>query len=319
MKFRSLRELPKPIPPPCYIKPGILPVGGIITLMGEPGVGKSRMLQQILFEIASGRRVLGLFPATEAKVLYMEYEKRSEIARGRFYEDAWWQYYPKAIDNIHYYDEKVLRLDRREDVNLIRQAAIDMDAQVIAIDSFATAIMDDVKIDVVRESIGNWRDMIKESKMCAIFIQHIVKKGDEFDRRSGEFKKAPLKMDDMKGSKFLSYEVDAMFGLTKGEAGRRNFSVLKHSHSPIQYSEQADMSFEADLGSCVPFKNNGQEILRIIDSAGGTTDLATIESMLKIGSRHTTLGIITRLSQLGFVEVLQSQGHSRTIVKAKYY
>ena len=61
----------------CLIEPGLLPTGGILSIAGEPGVGKSWLVQQIVFEIASGRRILGLFPTKKTKVAHFEVEKRN--------------------------------------------------------------------------------------------------------------------------------------------------------------------------------------------------------------------------------------------------
>ena len=68
----------------CFIQPGLLPTGGLMIITGEPGIGKSWLSQQSAFELAEGRRWLGLFPTNRVKTLYLELEKRSPIARERF-------------------------------------------------------------------------------------------------------------------------------------------------------------------------------------------------------------------------------------------
>lgn len=302
-----LSKMPKPNPPNCLIEPGLLPSGGIMTVIGEPGVGKSKLVQQMCFEIANGERVLGLFPAKEGKVAYFEFEKRSDMAKARFWDDGWWARYPKAPStNLAYYDERVLKFDNPADVVEMTRLLKDFDAKLFVVDSFATAILDDVELGRLRLAVERCREMVKEVKMSAILIQHIVKRGVEFNKQTGEYVSPPLRMDDMKGSKHLEYEVDTIMGVTKSRKGWRNIAILKHSHTPIQYSELEPIRFQACFGDPIPFKTQAAEVMHALDS-GGSIDSLTLQQQLKI-SRPTLNNILDRLEELGLTETIHTGG-----------
>lgn len=306
-KLVPLFKMPRPQPPNCLIEPGILPTGGIITVIGEPGVGKSKLVQQIAFEIANAERILGLFPAKEERVAYFEFEKRSDIAKARFWDSSWWGRYPKApAKNLTYYDEQVLKFDNVLDVEKMTKLLEEFQTGLLIVDSFATAILDDVEISRLRLAIERCRTMVRKLRMSAILVQHIVKRGVEFNKQTGEYVSPPLRMDDMKGSKHLEYEVDSIIGVTKSRKGWRDIAILKHSHTPIQYSELEPIKFRAAFGTSEPFQCQGAEVMRALDGYG-SIDSSTLEQKLNI-SRPTLNNILDRLEELGLIEVIHSKG-----------
>jgi len=278
-----------------------------MTVIGEPGVGKSKFVQLISFEVANIERMLGLFPTKGGKVAYLEFEKRSDMARARFWDGAWWIRYPRApSQNLTYYDEKVLKFDSPSDVEKMTELLKEFETTLLVVDSFATAILDDVELSRIRLAIERCRDMVRKLKMAAILVQHIVKRGVEFNKRTGEYVSPPLRMDDMKGSKHIEYEVDTIIGITKSRKGWRDVAILKHSHTPIQYSELEPIKFQTAFGTAEPFQCQGAEVMRALDRYG-STDSPTLEQKLNI-SRPTLNNILDRLEELGLIEVIHSKG-----------
>lgn len=64
----------------CLIEPGILPFNGKMILYGPTQVGKSLLVSQLGFDVATGRPWLGKMPVTQGKVAYVQ----CEIGRGKF-------------------------------------------------------------------------------------------------------------------------------------------------------------------------------------------------------------------------------------------
>jgi len=310
--------MPIPNPPNCLIEPGLLPTGGIMAVIGEPGVGKSKFVQQICFEVASGERVLGLFSTKEGKVAYFEFEKRSDITKARFWDAGWWARYPKApISNLSYYDEEVLKFDSPANIEKMKRLLEEFKVKLFIIDSFATAILDDVEISRLRAAVERCRTLVKDLETSAILVQHLVKRGVEFSRKTGEYVSPPLRMDDMKGSKHLEYEVDTIVGITKTRKGWRDVAILKHSHTPIQYSELEPIKFQTAFGTPVPFQCQGAEIMGFLDK-NGPSDSLTLEQQLKT-NRHTLNSALDRLEELGLTETIHSKGRSSSMTRIKKF
>ena len=62
---------------------GILPKGGVLLVTGEPGGGKSWMLQELALAFTTGRPWLGHFPTTKADVLVIDEENALRLLKKR--------------------------------------------------------------------------------------------------------------------------------------------------------------------------------------------------------------------------------------------
>ena len=306
MRIKSIEELW--LSPPedvnCVIEPGLLPTGGIMVVIGEPGIGKSFLVQQMAFEIATGRRLIGIFPCKRKKVAYFELEKRSPISRRRFKDEEWQKEYPGATYSLGFYDDTIPRLDTDKGAKLFKDAVEDFGCKVVIVDSFSVTLEDEIELSSQKRTILKYREIAKDLKLSFILIQHLVKRGIVYDPKTSQYKEPPLRLDDMRGSKYMEYEVDTVMGLVHGKSkGIRQLGFLKHSFSPIQLSEEQPLLVTFTGSKAVPFNpldTNMPRILSVIDKEG-PLKFAELESRAGI-SRPTFLRAKDTLISLGLVE-----------------
>lgn len=275
MHFKSMREI---LSTPeeeikSVIQPVLLPVGGIGVITGEPGIGKSFLMQQTTFELSCGHRWLGLFPVMASRVGYLETEKRSAVSRNRFRKELWFDRFPQAKDSVFYYDEEMIELDtiigNTKLMDMIMQKGIDL----LIIDSISTIIGDETQLPTMKAVFKNLREITTMLGITIICIQHLKKRDTQFDKASGTFIEPPLRMDDLRGSKFIQYDADLIVGVVKTKReGVRELAFLKHSHSPISFDEKPPFNFMFNGGAVPPFVPHGRmehsdEVLRLLDLA----------------------------------------------------
>ena len=213
----------------CFIGPGLLPTGGILVICGEPGIGKSFLAQQTAFELACGRRWMKLFPARESTVVFLELEKRSPISRARFRRDDWQAEYPEAMINLAYYDDDIPQLDTDIGVNKLEKIITDSNAKIIIVDSFTTTLLDETDTVNIKRAVINYRKLAKNHGISFILVQHLIKRPTTYDQKQGKWKEPPLRLNDIKGSKYLQYEVDTVLGMAVSKGREREIGFLKHS------------------------------------------------------------------------------------------
>ena len=295
----------------CFIRPGLLPTGGLMVITGEPGVGKSFLAQQTAFELSSGRRWLGLFPSNRVKVAYFELEKRSPIARARFRRDDFRKEYPESVDYLGYYDEDVPRLDTDAGTKLLERLVSDFGTQVVIVDSFATTVWDEIDLSNIKKSVGNYRSIAKKLHLSFILIHHLTKRGVQYDSKKGEWKEPPIRLDNLRGSKFLEYEVDTVIGLTRQRiSGIRDIGFLKHSFCPFPYIEMVPLHYFYQASTPKPFAttNHADKILDLIDL--GINKVKDLEFHTKI-SRPTIRKTIDEIATYGLIKKHEGGGKGR--------
>lgn len=80
----SLEDLLNQVDDVEWLVDGILPKAGVLLVTGEPGGGKSWMLQELALAFSTGRPWLGHFPTTKAEVLVIDEENALRLLRKRF-------------------------------------------------------------------------------------------------------------------------------------------------------------------------------------------------------------------------------------------
>jgi len=299
----------------CFIDPGLLPTGGLLVITGEPGVGKSFLVQQTAFELATGRRLLGLFPTRREKTVYCEFEKGTPIARSRFTDPRWKIHYSGAIGYLHYYDKSVPDLSNPREVESFTEALHNFGSKIAIIDSYSVMIDDELNLSEQRNIILTYRRIANELKMSFILIQHLKKKGRDYNRNTGGYQAAPLEMNDLRGSKTIQYEVDTIIGLVVDKRkGFRQLGFLKHSHCPMLLSEEPPIILRFDGSSATPFTPSEENLAAVMSNLKelGPTSFVDMETILGV-SRPTLLKIIERLQNLGIADV-DYLGHEKYVV-----
>ena len=292
----------------CYIGPGLLPTSGILVICGEPGIGKSFLAQQTAFELACGRRWMGLFPAKETIVVYLELEKRSPIARARFRREDWQKEYPEALVNLGYYDEDIPQLDTDFGANKLENMIKDTGAKIIIVDSFTTTILDETDTVNIKTAVVNYRKLAKTYEVSFILIQHLIKRPTTYDQKGGKWKEPPLRLNDMKGSKYLQYEVDTVLGVAISKGREREIGFLKHSFCPYQLSEAGPLYFQYRPDTTTPFLFSNDKVKDLLFYVGnGITELSDLENALGM-TRPTITQLIYKLRDMGLVKKITGGG-----------
>jgi len=305
----------------CLIEPAILPTSGIMVVTGEPGVGKSFLTQEMAFELACGKRLLGLFPTKAVKVACLELEKRTPIARKRFRHPGLLLEYPESKYNLGYCDEEVPQVDTEFGANMLKEALKNFEARVAIIDSYTLTLADEIELSNQKRAIRNYRAIAKELNLSFIIIQHLVKRGTVFDYKRGEFRAPPLQLDDLRGSKTLEYEVDTVVGLVHSKIrGIRELAFLKSSYSPFPLSEEAPISLCFDGSEPKPFSPSS-DVVSIINKVDRNPVVFVEELEKELGkTRPTILRILERLKGFGLIDIIEGKGRgSRTFIKQILY
>jgi len=307
---------------------GLLTPGGLLVITGEPGVGKSWLAQQIGFEIACGFRILGLFTSIMCKVIYFELEQMSQVAEERFQGDAWKaKYGEKGKGNMGLYNESRIKFDNQKSVNEFKRVVTDFGgANVVIMDSYSVTLNDETELKQQKNAITNYREVAKEMGMGIILIQHLVKRGQAYNSKAGRFVQPPLRLDDIRGSKFLQHEVDTAIGLTQPRKGIRELGFLKHRFSRVDLSEPPlELRWNPDSASPLwPIEYRLPVIMKILDERTSIS-FSELETILPNKENHETTGIsrptlrkdIDRLKDLGLVYIDEGGGKSNESVVYK--
>ena len=304
--FRSIEEmwLAPPEEINCIIEPGLLPTGGLMVVTGEPGVGKSFLLQQMSFELATGRRLLGIFPVKREKTVYFNFEKPTPIARARFLGSRWKNKYPDSIGYLHYYDKYKPDLTNPRDVQIFKKALVNYGCKIAIIDSFSVLIDDELSLREQKRLITSCREIAVDLEMGIIIILHLKKKGVDYNSRTGTYHQSPLQLNDLKGNKTIQYEVDTIMGLVKGsKPDQKDLGFLKHSFSHSQLVERPPIEFDFDGESAVPFKSIDKHLGRVISTLDllDSVSFVNLETILGV-TRPTLISIIEDLNHMGLVK-----------------
>ncbi len=291
------------------IHPGLLCSGGIMVLSGDPGVGKSFLAQQLTFEIASGKRVLRLFPCRQQRVVYVEFEVRNTLSRARFKQKSWIDAYPDAVGNIGYFDEKIIRLDSTSKTNAkeFETMLINYGAQTVIVDSFAYTVWDETDLAALKTALEVFRGIAQKLGIAFIIIHHLIKRGTTYDQKESKWKEPPLKLDNLRGSKFLGYEIDTALGVVRAKVKPRSIGFLKHRFSPVPYNELEPLEFKFQAGTPVPFRCPDLLADTLENADAGITTFTDLETIMKI-TRPTMIKTADRLEELGLIKVIKGGG-----------
>ena len=303
----------------CVIQPGLLPTGGIYVIGGEPGIGKSWMAQQMAFEISSGKRALGLFPTKQSRVVYLELEKRSDIARNRFVDNVWKKKYPESGNFLGHYDDDIPRMDTTTGRKKMENLVAEFGAEVMVVDSYAVTYMDEVDSTTNKNTISNYRQIAKEHNMAFILIHHLTKRGADYDRNAKEWHEEPIRLDNLRGNKIFHYEVDTVVGLTKYGRLERQMTFLKHSFSSAPYQDLEPMVFNYSPASAIPMQlkdNKMAGLLELVDM--GINNYHELSSYLEI-SRPTLRRIVDDLCEMRLIIKDESTGRKESSVHLPEY
>lgn len=326
------RELPE-----ILIEPGLLVAGGLFCIAGMPGEGKSFMAQQIAYELATGRLVLGLFKAKRCRVAYFELEKQNLIAVDRFMNPKWQKEYKGAYpDMLGYFGDEPnnINIDSKEDYNKLIAAIKDYGAKVVIIDSFSvTTSADENAIKPQKVAISRYRDIAKKLNVGMVLVTHINK-----PKRDKDGKIVPVTLSDIRGSSILSYSIDTAIGVSKKEKQKkllvdgegmpvkvnsmREVAFLKHSFSKVDLQGKPNLEFIYDADTPQPYRIADKmlgDIMKALNSSEyGILPYSDLEHILGC-SRPTLRGKCGLLQDYGFVEVLVSEGLTNTFVKQNFH
>lgn len=136
---------------------GIVP-GGMVLIGGDPGIGKSTLILQLLAALASGRR----------KVLYVTGEESTRQVRMR-------------ADRLQINDEGIF-IATENCVESIVAMASEMSPALLAVDSIQTMFTEDVNsapgsVTQVRESTARLLAMAKSTDLPVLLVGHVTKDG----------------------------------------------------------------------------------------------------------------------------------------------
>ena len=316
MKFTPLGDLwhKVPAPPNCFINPGILPTGSLLAIVGEPGQGKSFLAQQTAFELACGKRWVGLFSTKEAKVGYLELEKQTPITQLRIHREDWKKLYPKAGENLGYFDSGKLYLDTQRDTQILGTMITDMGCNVVVIDSFNVTVANENDPENMKIALNNYRWLTKTIGVAFVMVVQLRKRGHAYDHKASKFVEPPLSLDDLRGSKLFEYEIDSAVGITRTGAGAtRNFAFLKHSHSPVEYMSKTPLSLQYNAATAPPFKTRASDVIEILEKNDNQLSYTEIEKALDI-ERPTLKKLINKLSEYEVVYSYEGGGGSKGYV-----
>ena len=309
------------------IDPGLLTTGGIMLLAGDPGAGKSWMAQQVGFELACGKKVLGLFPAMRCKVAYFELEKRNTIAQERFDNDEWAAAYPElgnpnspkyAPNMLGYYNEPI-SIDTDSGYKWLYETIENYGPKVAIIDSYSVTLGNELELKEQKTAIKSYRKLANELQIGLILVCHI-NKVQKVASKEGTWNKAPLSIDDLRGSKILVYEVDTVIGVN-GLGKKKDIHFLKHSFCKYNLDEQSPYKMKFDAGTPMPFKINEPsmiyEVLDILNhSPNESCSLKQIEDIVDI-SRPTLIKIADKLELSGIAVLSTKSGTGSTLTLKK--
>ena len=205
-------------PTAYYIKP-LLPVGCKAIIFGLFKSGKSFLAQQIALELAAGKPVLGIFPTTKCKVLYLENELPETSLQKRLVK-------PFGVYKGDFYVARTLaKLNDWEGYLEFREVIEKVEPNVIIIDCLYSAVVGDISEGVTANSSTTALDgllsIVPNSSM--IIIHHQRKQSKEREDAG---------MEEMLGSIQIAGWADTLIRLIpSGEKKTLRF-VLRHDESP---------------------------------------------------------------------------------------
>jgi len=151
-------RVPTEIPEMDRVLGGGLMQGGVVLLAGEPGIGKSTLLLQVLCRLGrAGQRVLYVSGEESAAQIRMRAERIGEIPPG-----LW------VLGEV--------------DLDAIEEAVKELDPSVLAVDSVQTLSSPALasapgSVGQVREAAAHLIRMAKPRGMPAIIVGHVTKEG----------------------------------------------------------------------------------------------------------------------------------------------
>lgn len=213
---------------------GLLPKGGLMFIVGEPGVGKTFFALRIAIDLASGEPLFGIFPLKQKKVLFVSLEMRGPLFWERF----------KLFKNrekvqkgqAYVWEEKFLNLLRSDTFETFKSHIFLTSSQVVIVDTFSQLLMDETKqewVKVVLDRIGS----LRSQGISFIMVHHLRK---TINPRTGE--RVETVLDHMSGLKLLVYEADSVVSIEFPQeremfwtdSEKRGVRVLKGRYSPIR-------------------------------------------------------------------------------------
>lgn len=287
----------------CIIEPGLLQTGGLLSIAGRPGVGKSFLAQQVGYELASNRRALGLFPAIWCRILYCETEERGQQSKIRLVRDDWEREYKGALDNlefiVHYFD-----LTSSSVMDELEKNITEGKFKLIILDSFTTTIGDPNAERWMKDIIMALRQICTKLGVGFILIHHLRKPQQAFSFKSNEFREARITLEEIRGVYTQQYMVDTAIAVEKikESPGRRYITFLKHSYCPILYDELPALEYIFDGSSPIPYSNVGMKFMRALDC--GITRMPELKSALNITRNDTIEAIAEKLQNLGLISCI---------------
>ena len=306
----------------CIVNPGFLPTSGVGALTGEPGVGKSFAILQGGFEIASGRRLFGLFPTTKCIVCYLETERQNPIARSRVKNLRNRREYADIEDRFFYWDDEQLNLDTVQGKNKLEEIVVACGAKLIIIDSLSTTLDDQNHRAATSKPLRHLKELSIKHGVAFFIIHHVKKRGIFFSQKSGTFVQPPLMLDDLTGAKKMLHGIDFAMGILKKGPGTREIVILKSNFAPEYISDMSPMEYKFTGSMPIPYIPSGKHaqfanILDYLDLAGDT-GMTDLEGFTKI-SRPTLISHVKELTMMGLVEVSQGGGRGvQTLIKPIY-
>lgn len=237
------------LPPPEYLADSWLVKGTLASLYGPSGVGKSFVVLDLLFSIASGTEWLGSIPVKQGVVIYIAAEGVGGLQKR---QRAWRARHPDAdISSVRFITVPVNMLEA-PDVNdlldSIRGQCPDTPV-FVAVDTLARSMAGgDENSTKDMNAVIAACDRVRIASGCHVLIVHHTGKNGENER----------------GSSALRGACDTMITITRDE------SAIK-----MHCDKQKDAAEPSDIGlKLVPVDGTGSCVLDLFDSTGQVTQTA---------------------------------------------
>lgn len=194
----------------------LLAVGGFGLLVGQPGVGKTRLGMQMGLELAAGRERILCWDNTtgQKKVVMLSLEMAGNalsLFMHSFHKD--YEQDELALDRNFFVAPigTELPLDRPEGQAVVNNILSEYKPDILFIDSLQKSVSKPMTDEIAMKAFTKFISDIRKRHNCSVyFVHHERKRSSE---RTGGF--SPGDLSDVYGSQMLSADVDFVVGLAK--------------------------------------------------------------------------------------------------------
>ena len=241
----DITELPSRLPPvEEIISSRLLCKGETMIIIGEPGVGKSWLLERLCRDLVEGKPVLGIFAPVRKKVLWITLEMTGTSFKERLLHVIdrsllyWGQLTVWETPSLNILDEIQFR-------RLCEQVS-ETGSEVILTDTFAQLLLENT--EATNRSIMERISYInKKYGTTWITVQHVRKTIGPDGRR------VPITLDHMIGYKYVEHLAHLVVSVIEeqveiGGVPRRGIKILKARSSALNRERPIWFDFQVEDG-----------------------------------------------------------------------